>query len=483
MRKRLVGGSAGMTKHNFTHPFVQQGVKLFESGENQVSRVRLLPAFVKDINGCVTDPESFVPYRISKGDGEEHGAFTDWFVEITGYRMLGPNKLRFLSPTTGQDNAPGGVDPLVDLFRASRASEDPAVKWFTQKEGKSKQDRMRSLQWPSRMYLINILLLNDENQLENQILKLSGKGMEALSNMLNNPATHNTPERPEFNEYVFGDVLAPDSGLWGTVKPFKFGDADMTTSGVFYGRKLNDWDSVEAYPFDPLSPDGRIFLRGRHDLCDTEKVLRFPDRQEMVEAIFAGLPWLPYNWAAAVLMDFGYVVPKNPHQHTMVSQPALASQPAAAPAPARSVAPTAARPAAPAPARPAAPVASQPARPAVAAPARPVAPTAPAAARPAAPIPARPAAAAPAAMPRPATAPRPTVATVAPVAQVVDEPELAEAGLAPAIDTSGGMTPELEAELGKLEESLQNDPAGFPPDGMARLSELVALRDANAIAQ
>lgn len=482
MAKRLVGGTAGMTKGNFTHPFVQPNVKLFEPGENQVCRIRLLPAFEKDINGNIVAPDSFIPYRAEKQGDEEHAAFTDWFVEISGYRMLGPNKLRFLSPSTGMENPPGGTDPLVDLYRASRQSDDPAIKWFSEKHDR-KEDRMRALQWPSRMYILNALLVNDENLLDNVMLKLSSKGMEALTNLLNNPSTRNGPQRARFDEYCFGDVTAPDDGLWGNIKPFKFNDAGMSTAGVFFGRKSNEWEAVEAFPFDPQSEDGQIFLRGRYDLCDAEKVLKIADKQEMVNAIFSGVAWLPYEWASSVLLDLGYDVPKNPHRSTMVSQPAAQRPvaPAAPAAPARSVAP-AARPAA-APARSAAqsPAAPRPA----AAPARPAAPTAPAAARPA-PRPAAPAAAA--APARPAAAPRPTVAIKQPVAPspepeaapVTDEAAEAAAGLAPAEPEV--MTPELEAELTALEAELQADPPNFPQDKINRMSTLVALRDAQQAA-
>lgn len=500
--RRLVGGSAGMTTGGFSSPLVHPGVKLFEPSAKRVVEIRILPAFPRDMHGAITDQAGFVPYRLEAVEGGGNADFSDWFVEATGYASMGPNRIKMISPTTGSANPLHGEDPFVDLYRAAQQSTDPAIKELTKKDGKTEQERMMCLQWPHRMYLVNVLLWTDAGVFENNIMRFSLTGLQHLMETLNRPATRTSPRREVYDEYLFGDVTSPAYGLLGTVKAFKFGPAKMETTGVFFGRKTDDWDGVKEHTFDPQSEEGQAYLLGRYDLTDCENVVRIPSKNDMVAAIFSGKAWLPYDWAAGVLQDLGYEVPKNPHRNTTVSQPAPAAapRPAVAPRPAappaRSVAPAAAatRPAA-------APAATAATRPAAA----PAAPAAQRAAAPAAPA-ARPAAAPAAARPvagAPASAPRPTVATKAPArptaapapepapepaAEAVppdDEAALGDQGLAPAaadVEFDGVWTEAHENELIELERLLQESGADFTEVQMQRTRQLTEWKDQAATA-
>lgn len=460
-------------QNNFEHPFVQPGVKLLEPGKDKVIKVRLLPAFEADQDGAPVAPDSYIPYRYAAEEGKEHGEFSPWIFEVSGYSWMGPNKLQFLSPCSGERTPEDGKDPLIDLFRAARASEDPDIKWFAQKQDR-KEDRDLALSWPSKMYLANVLVLTEKNELENQIIRVSMTAKDDLFAKLNCPATRTSPQHPGYENLLFGDVTAPETGVFATMKLAIFGPAKLETSAFHFGKKPNDWQDVEPFAFDPQSEEGQVFLRGRYDLGDTENVVRLGNRDEMVQAIFSGKRWLPYDWAAGVLRDLGYTVPADPHRNTMVSTPS--NTPAARPA-ARPVTTTATTPVAtprsvsPATPRPAAPAAPRPAVPA-AAPARPAAPVA---ARPA------PAAPRPAAVPRPTVATKPAVVTT-PAAE--EEAALAEQGLAPgtpAGDLPAAWDEHCDAELAALEEEIQKDPNNFPTDKMQRINALIMLRDQAAV--
>ena len=444
------GGSAGEPTRTFQSPFFQAEVKSLELRTKDVYKLRLLPAFNRDI--LPDDPSykiSYLPYRRTNGDIDkvtQTPAFTDWYYIMQGYTWLGRQGKGFLSPLNLHEGPmAGGIDPIADCLFYARRHEDPSVKALAKKPENVKN--AKAIIPSTRRFCFFNAYAERENawdvyacwgsqttleDLKTQLAIKGGRGDQIIS--------------PAFQEFLYGDVTDPQEGLLATVKKGTIGIGNQTleTSLFTFSKNTQSLDGAELFPYDPASEAGQAILAARYDFMD-DTVVKVATYQEILDYIVED-GTIPYWLIEEACSNFG----------------TLAPEPASSKAAVHSLPPVEAAedqiPGAEVPPAPAAQPVRQPVRPAVpvAAPSKPAGvPT-----RPAAPAPlAKPvaAAAAPAAAPRPvqvaARTPAPVAAPKAAVPphaiRQVQKPAPAPVKTSPALTAQAVDTtsPEAQADL------------------------------------
>ena len=507
-KRGLVGGAAGEPEDSFSNPFVHNGIKATNLQRKNKYGLRLLPGFDMNLDSASDEFKmSVIPYRDADSKpNQETGQpeFTGWYFIVRGYRFIGHEKLGFLSPLNLEHRDKLGVDPLFDMYRTAKNSNNPDWKFLTEKPKDIADGYGAPLPYLSQHVMANALV-NVDGVLENRIVIFGIAGLKMLKSHLDilRPAAETTIIDPNWPDYLYGDVTSLDYGLWAEVKETKYNDA-ATAACFHFSTQRDRLVNHTPFPIDISTEDGAAALRGRYNISDTDRVTKIWTGEEILDFIVRD-GFYPYELIQQACGRTWDVPPESTHPTHSTAPAAPAPKPAAG-LRAPGAAP-AARPAAPAPAAARPPVTpaaapAAPARPPVAPAARP-APSAPVRPAPATAAPKPPGSMTPPSnVPRPPGAPKPPGAALAAASRPPVKPAAKVAPPAPPVDpdplpedvqpvaTEGepaaeapAWTDEDEAAFQDLETRFMADSNTLTQEEMGRYAELGDRRAAASVQQ
>jgi hypothetical protein len=322
----LRGGSAGEPAKMSALPYFHSEVKAVELIQKNTYGLRVLPAF--EYNYDTMQPVSqtgYVPYRNSaQMDPEtQRPVFTDWYFPLKVHKMIGHRQRSFVSPLLTQTFDSKDVDPLHNIYMMARNSDNPDWRSLTEKEDKEFNAVIRRYRI---FYAMNVLMTFD-GALSNRVAVGTSETLNSLKKKLNLRAGRGDEVLdPEWPDYVFGDITSPYYGLWATVKPGVFNDANMKCAMFFFGSGTPDDRpiGISKYPIDPNDGWGQAFLAGRYNIADTEKVTRISTPEEILHFVVED-DYLPYELVQNACGHLWTVPPR--HARTHVPAPHLPPQP------------------------------------------------------------------------------------------------------------------------------------------------------------
>lgn len=340
---RLSGGSESETVGQHSSglsSMTHAGVEIFFAKKDKHMQVRLLPA--RDTSYSPADAAfatSVLPYRRDDGIGVDTETqtelFTAWYVMVRGYRYFGRSSSDFLSPLT-MSRIPGidpmsARDPLNDIRQFCYNHSDPAIKALTDKG--SGGDKMSAVVPSSSVYILANALINDGEKWHPgaEIYASTSAAFDDLKEALavrRHDGCTNIPLDPVWGKYMLGDVTSIAHGAIANVVKRSVG----TVSPWCFDYTTNKQNSVgyQPHPMDPSSEAVQNILRGRKDLLDTEKVLKFMSYQEIVNLLAAdgSIP----SWLIEQACGGSCNLPKFASQNTTYSTPPAGGAPGGAPA-------------------------------------------------------------------------------------------------------------------------------------------------------
>jgi len=476
-RLHIVGGSQGEAKREFSVGFFHDGVRSIGLNKKVSHQFRFLPAF--DNNRYrETDAEyatSVLPYRDRNLAADSTGTegFTSWYYIFRVHNFLGHGNRSYVSPITGHQGNPTGVDPILDCYMLCKKND--ALKHLIEKPKNKSEGFNAVITSPKSMPFFNVLTCVDK-QWVNAIMYCTISALDDLKGKLALRAGRNDAViSPEWSDYIYGDITHPTQGLMATSRIAKVGTNMIETACVFFSEKDGVLTGAQAAPLDPTTPFGQQALRGRYNLLDPERVIKVATYEEILDYIIND-GTIPYNVIEAAC---------SPHVARLPAPPPAARMANAGVPPSDDDVPMGNTP--PAFGRPAAPASTQPALAPIGSGIAGFAPT-PAAA--AAPFPTQTVVATPAATPVFATPPAfaqpvsntpafpgtvtagpgplPTFAAPA-AAAVAEQPRVSNA-----LQTTGGplSTAEQAEYLALAQEMIASNGKALPDEKMRRMAEL-----------
>ena len=505
-KRGLVGGAAGEPEDSFLSPFVHNGVKAINLARKNKYGLRLLPGFNMNLDKASDDfRTSTIPYRDAdaKLDPETGLApFSGFYYILRGYKFIGNEKAGFLSPLNLEERDRLGVDPLFDMYRTAKNSNNPEWKAFTDKPEKVSDGYGARLPYISQHVLANALV-DIDGVLENRVIIFGIAGLKMLKEYLNilRPAAETNIIDPNWPDLLYGDVTSVDYGLWATVKETKYNDA-ATAACFHFSQQRDRLVNHVPFPIDISTEDGLAALRGRYDISDTDAVTKIWTGEEIMDFIIRD-NFYPYDLIQEACGKHWEIPAESTNPTYSTPEPAAAAKPpgltppgAAKPAAAKPPVAASKPPVTTAPPRPpvAAAAAAKPAatkppvttpKPPVAAPAPPRPPVKPAGMTPPSNVPKPPGAAAkppvrPPVKPAPVAPPAPEPEPE-PAPEPEPTPEAADGAVEPVeggeAPVEGGDAPpvwteEDEAAYQELETKFMSDSNGLDQAEMGRYAEL-----------
>ena len=479
-RLNVSGGSQGEVKRDFSVGFFHDGVRAIGLNKKTSYQFRILPAF--DANRFrEIDAEyatSYLPYRDKNlnPDSTNTEGFTPWYYVFRVHHFLGRLNKSFVSPLTGHQGSPVGIDPVLDCYMLCKKTD--SLKHLIEKP-KNKADGFNSVvTTPRNMPFFNVLVLQ-EKQWVNAVMYCTISAMDDLKGKLALRAGRNDAViSPEWPDYIYGDITHPTQGLLATSRVSKVGTNAIETSCIFFSSRDGVLDGSQTAPVDPATPFGQQTLSGRYNLIDPEKVIKVATYDEILDYIVKD-GTIPYAVIVAACQPHCARIPAPPSAARVA---AAGAPPADDEIPMEHNVPTFARPAAPTqafiPAAPALPVKTAVVAPSFTQPA--AATSFPGVAAPAFTPPAAPAFTPPAApsfnqQAAPTSFPGAVVAAPGPLPTFGQQTAVAEpTRVSSAFQTSGGsLSPAEQAEYGSLaQEMISNNGNALPDDKMRRMAEL-----------
>jgi hypothetical protein len=288
--RQLQAGSQGDETQpaSYEDGFFQDGVRYLQVTGKTQNRIRILPAY--DTSYSVNDEAfatSFTDYRSMATVDEltNTPGFTGWYFTFMSYAFWGEGKKRFLSPLTGYPYPfKRGLDPIYDLYIHVKHGKDEGLKKALIKTGM--QDD-RPLYFPSTQAVVNALVENEKTkEWENSLVIFTQSALKDLKQSLKRKRGGDDKVISEnWSKYMLGDITNPQEGCVLTPRQRQVAASGPPSACLCATFDQDDIEGYEPMAFDPASEQGQAWLKGRVNLTDDTKVLKFLEYDKILEWI------------------------------------------------------------------------------------------------------------------------------------------------------------------------------------------------------
>lgn len=289
---RLIGGSAGKEAvgQNYSSGPIsaaKDGVRIqYVSQKKGTVYARILPSRSDDPALSINDPvykSSYIPYKNAEGK------FTSWYMPVQIHNFVGSQNLSFLSPYTLKGRVEGfdhARDPLVDCLMVAKSGANQDWLTLTEKPKDPKDGFSAELSKPKNQAVCNLYVRDykDTHKWYNALFFFSLEpSLTELERQLNVPLPRSVEAMVDGQEFLFGDITDPLTGLGAAISVGKIGTISST---VFtFSNKEYTLDDAWGYPIDPNTAQGVKILEDRYDIWDDEGDLYYPSYDEIVRVI------------------------------------------------------------------------------------------------------------------------------------------------------------------------------------------------------
>jgi len=308
---QLQGGSRGSVEIGARGPktgFFQKGVKHVYPSKDRALMGRILPA--RDNSLSQSDDAwltSFVPYRDMTADPADYDKdtgtqpFTDWFVTFQGHKFFGRDNDSFVSPLTlkGVEGADTN-DPIFQCYMYVKRSDNAELKKYIERPKEVKEKA--SIPLPSYIVAMNMYSVDAKDNWENAIITMTTSGLTHLKGLLSEYTPRSQPDAydPNFQDYLFGDITDPTTGLMVTGSMFTAeNNSSVKFNGFRIGKSAKALEGIQTRAVDT------DVLARRYNLSSDE-TLKILNYQQLLD-IWVAEEAIPFEIIKAACGEYGDV--------------------------------------------------------------------------------------------------------------------------------------------------------------------------------